>query len=115
LKFKKEYLILIGSVLIFLMLWSYFFWYPDFVMNQHIEELKSKEINVQMIIYSQYYEDMTTVTPSLIFAEKLDWSSFKQNVLDAEVVDGPVTVLIDSTERIFVFTWNQTITYYKIK
>jgi hypothetical protein len=46
-------------VLIFIGLWTYFFWYPDFVMDQQIEELRTDGIDVELVAYDIYYAEMT--------------------------------------------------------
>ena len=54
-------------ILIFIALWAYFFWYPDFVMNQKIEELKTEGIDVEVIVYDVYYSDLTATSPEIVF------------------------------------------------
>ena len=54
LKINRMILVPIAIVLLFVCLWAYFFWYPNFVMDQHIEELKNEGINVAVIVYDTY-------------------------------------------------------------
>jgi hypothetical protein len=112
LKNRKLLLIPVAVVAIFLFLWTYFFWYPDFVMDQRIEELKKDGVDVQTVVYDIFYADMTASSPETIFAEKLYWSAFKQDVMTAKADFGSVTVFVDREARTFAFSWNETTYYY---
>jgi len=81
-------------------------------MDQQIEELKKEGIDVEMIVYDIYYADMTATSPEVVFAEKLGWSAFKQDVMKVKTALGSVTVSVDREQRIFVFAWNETTHYY---
>lgn len=99
-------------ILIFIALWAYFFWYPDFVMNQKIEELKTEGIDVEVIVYDVYYSDLTATSPEVVFAEKVGWSAFNQDAMTVKSALGSLTVSVDKEQRIFVFAWNETTYYY---
>jgi hypothetical protein len=105
-------LILVAVVAISLSLWTYFFWYPDFVMDQKIEELKKDGVDVQVVVYDIFYADMTASSPEIIFAEKLYWSTFKQDVMTVKADFGSVKVFVDQEARTFAFSWNETTYYY---
>lgn len=64
------------------------FWYPDFVMDQQIEELRPEGIDVEVIVYDIYYADMTATSPEVVFAEKVGWSAFKQDVMAVKTALG---------------------------
>ena len=55
---------------------------------------------------------MTTGSPNVFFGEKLDWSSFKQEVMTALSNLGSIAVSVDPNQRIFVFAFNETTHYY---
>ena len=112
LNFKKTYLIPVAIVLIFISLWTYFFWYPDLVMDQQIEELRTEGIDVEVVVYDIYYAEMTATSPEVVFDEKVSWSAFKQDVMTVKTALGSVTVSVDREQRIFVFPWNETTHYY---
>jgi hypothetical protein len=111
---KNKKLILIPAVIVvlFVSLWAYFFWYPDFVMNQRIEELNHEGVNVEVVVYDVFYADATSTSPEAIFTKKLDWSAFNQEVMTAKESHCTVTVSVDRDARIFVFTCNETAYYY---
>ena len=54
---KKQLLIPVAIVIIFISLWAYFFWYPALVMDHKIEQ--------QRIVVAQY----------VLFALKFSWHS----------------------------------------
>jgi hypothetical protein len=114
LKFKKSFLVPVLIVLIFVFAWAYFFWYPEFVLNKRIDELKKEGANVEMIVYDVFYLDETSSSPQVVFTEKQSWSDFKQDVMTAKADFGSVTVSVDRGARTFVFNWNET-TYYHYK
>ena len=99
-------------MVLFISLWTYFFWYPQFVLDQRIEELKKEGANVEVIVYDVFYLDMTSSSPEVVFAERQSWSAFKQDVMTAKADSGLVTVSFDREARIFVFDWNETTYYY---
>jgi hypothetical protein len=108
LKVKKTFLIPVAIILVFVSLWTYFFWYPDYVMDQRIEELNKEGIAVDTISYDVFYLDETSTFPEVVFSEKLDWFAFKQDVITLKADLGSVTVSVDPDQRIFVFAWNET-------
>ena len=112
LKVNKTIIVPVVIVLIFVFLWTYFFWYPDFVVDQRIEELKNEGIGVDVISYDVFYLDETSSSSEVVFSEKQSWSAFKQDVITIKADLGSVTVSVDRAERIFVFAWNETTYYY---
>jgi hypothetical protein len=112
LKFNKTIIVPVAIVLIFVFLWTYFFWYPDFVVDQRIEELKKEGIGVDVISYNVFYLDETSTSPEVVFSEKQSWSDFKQDAITLKANLGSVTVSVDKAERIFVLAWNETTYYY---
>jgi len=81
-------------------------------MDQQIEELRTDGIDVELVAYDIYYAEMTASSPEVVFAEKVGWSAFKQDVMTVKTTLGSVTVSVDREQRIFVFTWNETTHYY---
>jgi hypothetical protein len=112
LKFKKSYLVPIIIVLVFVFLWAYFFWYPELVLDQRIEELKKEEVNVEVIVYDVFYLDVTSSSPEVVFAERQSWSAFMQDVMTAKADIGSVTVSVDRDAKTLVLAWNETTYYY---
>jgi hypothetical protein len=112
LKNKKLLLVSVATVVLFIALWTYFFWYPQFVLDQRIEELKKEGANVEMIVYDVFYLDETSSSPQVVFTEKQSWSDFKQDVMTAKANIGSVIVSVDRDARTFVLAWNETTYYY---
>ena len=112
LKFKKSYLVPIIIVLLFIFLWAYFFWYPEFLLDQRIEELKKEGVNVEVVVYDVFYLDVTSSSPEVVFAERQSWSAFMQDVMTAKADIGSVTVSVDRYAKTFVLAWNETTYYY---
>lgn len=111
-KNKKLLLIPGAIVILFISLWAYFFWYPNFVADQRIEELQQEGVNVEVVVYDIFYADLTSTSPELIFTEKLGWSAFNQEVMAAKENHCTVTVSVDQDAGIFLFTCNETTYYY---
>jgi hypothetical protein len=59
-------------------------WYPEFALDQRIEELKKEGVNVEVIVYNVFYLDVTSSSPEVVFAEKQSWPAFMQDVMTAE-------------------------------
>jgi len=112
LKFRKVFLFPIAIVLIFITLWAYFVWYPEFAVDQRIGELKNAGITVEDIVYDVFYLDVTSSYPQTVFAEKQSWSDFKQDVINAMDAYGSATVFVDRGAGKFVFSSNETVYYY---
>jgi hypothetical protein len=112
LKFKKSYLVPIMIFLIFVFLYAYFFWYPEFVLDQRIEELKKEGVNVEVIAYDIFYLDVTSSSPEVVFAERQSWSAFMQDVMTVKADFGSATISVDRGARTFVLAWNETTYYY---
>ena len=109
---KKLFLILVAVVLIFVFLWVYLFWLPESELDQRINELKKEGIDIEVMSYDVFYSDMTSTYPDVVFAERLSWSAFKQDVMTAKADLGSITVWVDRDEGIFWFAWNETTYYY---
>lgn len=114
-KFRKSFLVPIIILLIFVFLWAYFFWYPQLVLDQRIEELKNEGVSVESISYDVFYLDRTSTSPEVVFEEKQSWSAFKQDVITAKSDLGSATVFVDPDSRIFVFSGNDPTRYYYFK
>jgi hypothetical protein len=81
-------------------------------LDQKVEELKADGIEIKIIDYTKYYEDATTTNPTAVFAEQIDWSAFKQEVMAVKVNQGSVFVSVDRDQRIFVLDLDETTHYY---
>lgn len=112
LKINKRILVPVVIVIIFVSVWIYFFWYPNFVLNQKVDELKVDGVEIKVIDYTKYYEDATTTNPTAVFAQQVDWSAFKQEVMTEKANQGSVFVSVDSGQRIFVLYLDETTHYY---
>ncbi len=53
-----------------------------------------------MISYDVFYSDMTSTSPDVVFAKRLSWSAFKQDVMAAKTDFGSVTAWVDQDEGI---------------
>jgi hypothetical protein len=102
----------VALVLIFVFVWAYLFWLPESVLDQRIGELKKEGIDVEVLVYAQFYDNITSTYPDVIFAKMENWSAFKQQVMTAKTEFGSVTVWVDDGEQILWFAWNETTYYY---
>lgn len=110
-KLKKTIIVPVAIVIIFISLWTYFFWYPDFVVDQRIEALKKEGIDVEVISYDVFYLDETSTSPEIVFSEKQSWSAFKQDAINLKTDLGSAVVSVDKAQRTFVVAGDEN-TYY---
>jgi hypothetical protein len=112
LKIDKRILVPVVIAIIVVAVWVSFFWYPGYVLDQKVEELKADGVEIKVIDYTRYYEDATTINPTAVFAQQVDWSAFKQEVMAVKANQGSVFVSVDSGQRILLLDLDETTHYY---
>lgn len=112
LKIDKRILVPVVIAIIVVAVWVSFFWYPGYVLDQKVEELKADGVEIKVIDYTRYYEDATTINPTALFAQQVDWSAFKQEVMAVKANQGSVFVSVDSGQRILLLDLDETTHYY---
>jgi hypothetical protein len=103
----------VAVVLIFVFVEAYVFWWPAYLFNQKVDELKNDGVNVVELVYDEFHAQATSDSTDADFAKIADWGNFTQQILAIKAVNGTVTVWVDSTARNMWFLQNgTTATYY---